>query len=77
MSVDKFDDLIVDQRLRGVPLMLVSIYVCMFVCFGEGVVYERMREQMIKKYFGFCDSRSGGGTVKLWDSICRCIKARI
>lgn len=45
MSVDKFDDLIVDQRLRGVPLMLVSIYVCMFVCFGEGVVYERMREK--------------------------------
>lgn len=40
-------------------------------------VYERMREQMIKKCFGFCDSRSGGGTVKLWDSICRCIKARI
>ena len=36
-----------------------------------------MREQMIKKYFGFCDFRSGGRTVKLWDSICRGIKARI
>ena len=27
------------------PLMLVSICVCTFVCFGEGVVYERMREK--------------------------------
>ena len=27
------------------PLMLVSICVHTFVCFGEGVVYERMREK--------------------------------
>lgn len=45
VRIDKFDDLIVDQRLWDMPLMLVSICVHTFVCFGEGVIYERMREK--------------------------------